>query len=162
MRNTYTFMRKMYRKLPLGPFLFPSRGFSYTWFCFIFPCRAGLQRLISSFYPRCFSHSHLKIQIHPRPVITCAWQVQALWLSNGIVSRGALGRGPIVIKEFTLRTSFLETKIKKPANNFWRSFFCEILLLHSFFFSIPLWSGPYPAQMDCSGCLIGLISSQAR
>lgn len=88
MRNTYTFMRKMYGKLPLGPFLFPSHGFPHTWFCFIFPCRAGLQRLISSFYPRCFSHSHLKIQIHPRPVITCAWQVQALWLSNGVVSRG--------------------------------------------------------------------------
>lgn len=59
---------------------FQIRGFPYTWFCFIFPPRAELQRLISSFYPQFFSHSHLKKQIHPRPVITCSWQVQELWL----------------------------------------------------------------------------------
>lgn len=64
-------------------------------FALFFLCRAGLQRLISVFYPQFFSHSHLKKQICLRPVITCAWQEQGFLLSS-LALRGVLSRATAV------------------------------------------------------------------
>lgn len=118
MRNTYTFMRKMYGKLPLGSFLVSKSWFPSHLVLLYFSMQGRTSKADLVFLSSMFQPQSLKDTNTSQTSNYLCMASTSIVVVKWCCLKGSFGKRPHRNKRISTQNFFLETEIKKPVNNF--------------------------------------------